>query len=129
MSLTSKLLKFILLSVLLCFPLMGTECNKLLDSTPTTVTGSWTLVKMLGNAQDVCLGERADFDGSGNATLTCPNSTPIHRAYTYSNDVLTYTANNLSYSVTFTNENSVSKMTLTGMNGVQRTLTYDLISK
>jgi hypothetical protein len=129
MSLKYKVLKFILLSTLLCFPLLGTDCSKLLDSTPSTVTGTWNLVKMLGNAQDVCLGETAVFDGSGNATLTCPNSSPIRRTYTYSGDVLTYTTNNLSYTVTFKSENGVSKMVLTGRNGIERELTYDQISK
>ncbi|MBI5403177.1 MAG: hypothetical protein HY959_07230 [Ignavibacteriae bacterium] len=129
MGLKYKVLKLFVISAILCFPLLGTECSKLLDSTPTTVTGSWDLVKMLGNAQDVCLGERAVFDGNGIATLTCPNSSPVTRAYTYTDDVLTYTSNNLSYTVTFSNVNSVQKMTLTGRNGVDRELTYDLISK
>lgn len=129
MSLKYKVLKFILLSTLLCFPLLGTDCSKLLDSTPSSVTGTWNLVKMLGNAQDVCLGETAVFDGSGNATLTCPNSSPVRRTYTYSGDVLTYTTNNLSYTVTFKSENGISKMVLTGRNGIERELTYDQISK
>jgi hypothetical protein len=129
MGLKYKILKFILLSTLLCFPLLGTECNKLLDSTPTTVTGTWTLVKMLGNAQDVCLGETAVFDGNGSATLTCPNSSPIQRSYTYSGDILTYTSSNISYTVSFSNVNGVQKMNLTGRNGLERTLTYDQISK
>lgn len=129
MSLKYKVLKFILLSTLLCFPLLGTDCSKLLDSTPSSVTGTWNLVKMLGNAQDVCLGETAVFDGSGNATLTCPNSSPVRRTYTYSGDILTYTTNNLSYTVTFKSENGISKMVLTGRNGIERELTYDQISK
>jgi hypothetical protein len=129
MSLKYKVLKFILLSTLLCFPLLGTDCSKLLDSTPTSVTGSWTLVKMLGNAQDVCLGESAVFDGNGNATLTCPNSSPVQKTYTYSGDVLTYTTNSLSYDVAFSTVNGVQKMTLTGRNSIERVLTYDQNSK
>jgi len=132
MGLKYKFLKFILLSTLLCFPILGTECSKLLDNTgetPTTVNGNWELVKMLGNAQDICLGETAYFDGNGNATLKCPNSASVQKSYTYTNDVLTYTSNNLSYTVQFSSVNGVPKMTLTGRNGVDRILTYDKISK
>ena len=128
MSLKYKVFKFILLSTLLWFPFIGSDCNKS-SSTPSSVIGSWELVKMLGNAQDVCLGETADFQTSGNATLTCPNSTPVQKTYTYSADILTYTQTGLSYSVAFKTENGIQKMALTGRNGVDRELTYDQLSK
>lgn len=129
MSLKYKALKFILLSTLLWFPFIGSDCAKSLSGTPTSVVGNWELVKMLGNAQDVCLGETANFQSSGNVTLTCPNSAPVQKTYTYSADILTYTQNNLSYSVTFKTENGIQKMILTGRNGVDRVLTYDQLSK
>jgi len=114
---------------LLWFPLIGSDCAKSLSGTPTSVVGNWELVKMLGNAQDVCLGEIADFQSSGTATLTCPNAAPVQRTYTYSSDILTYTETNLSYTVSFSVQNGVQKMQLTGRNGVERVLTYDLLSK
>ena len=128
MSLKHKVLKFILLLTLLWFPFSGSDCAKS-TSTPTSVVGNWELVKMLGDAQDVCLGEIADFQSTGNATLTCPNSSPVQRTYTYSSDILTYSETSLSYSVAFANQNGVQKMVLTGRNGVNRVLTYDLLSK
>jgi hypothetical protein len=129
MSLKYKALKFILLITLLWFPLIGSDCAKTLSGTPTSVIGNWELVKMLGNSQDVCLGEIANFQSTGTATLTCPNVTPIQRTYTYSGDILTFTETNLSYSVAFTTQNGVQKMVLTGRNGVDRVLTYDQLSK
>jgi hypothetical protein len=129
MSLKHKVLKFILLTTLLWFPFSGTECDKSTATGTTSVIGSWELVKMLGEAQDVCLGETAVFQQSGSATLTCPNSSPVQRTYTFSNDILTYTETNLSYSVVFKIENGVQKLILTGRNGVNRVLTYDQISK
>ena len=132
MSLKYKVLKSILLISLLCFPVLGTNCEKVVDaltgSNNDTVIGTWTLVKMLGNAQDVCLGERAVFGSSGSVSLTCPNSSTITRSYTFNNYVLTYASNNLSYNVTFSTVNGIDKMTLTGRNGVERELTYDKIS-
>jgi hypothetical protein len=129
MSLKHKVLKFILLSTLLWFPFIGSDCNKSQSGTPTSVIGSWELVKMLGNAQDVCLGETADFQTNGNATLTCPGASPVQKTYSYSADILTYTENSLSYSVAFKTENGIQKMVLTGRNGVDRELTYDQLSK
>jgi|WetSurMetagenome_2_1015567.scaffolds.fasta_scaffold49691_3 hypothetical protein len=128
MNLKYKVLKFILFITLLWFPFTGSDCNK--SSAPDTgITGNWELVKMLGNTQDVCLGERAYFDGNGNATLTCPSQSPVQRTYSYSGDILTYTSNSLSYSVTFSVVNGIQKMTLAGRNGVDRQLTYDQLSK
>lgn len=129
MSLKYKVLKFILLLTLLWFPFMGSDCAKDILSNSTTLVGKWQLVKMLGNTQDVCLGEVADFQSSGTAVLTCPGATAIQRPYTYTNSILTYTQNSLSYTVDFKTENGVQKMVLTGRNGVDRVLTYDQLSK
>jgi hypothetical protein len=128
MILKYKVLKFILFITLLWFPFTGSDCVKSLGGT-TSVIGSWELVKMLGNTQDVCLGEIANFQESGSATLTCPNTSPVQRTYTYSNDILTYSETSLSYTVSFSVQNGVQKMVLKGRNGVDRQLTYNQLSK
>lgn len=125
MGLKYKFLKLILITALVCFPLMGTECNK----SESSIIGTWELVKMKGFAQDVCLGEIVEFQTTGNATLTCPGQTPVQKTYTYSGNILTYTTNSLSYSVSFTTQNGIQKLILTGRNGVDRELTYNQISK
>lgn len=128
MSLKYKFLKLLLLIVILWLPFSGSDCVKSSEGT-TSVIGSWELVKMLGNAQDVCLGEIADFQTSGNATLTCPNSSPVQKTYTFSSNILTYTENGLSYTVTFSVIQGIQKMVFKGRNGVDRELTYDQLSK
>lgn len=124
MGLKYKFLKIILLSALLCFPLMGTECNK----SESSIIGTWELVKMKGNSQDVCLGETVVFQTTGSATLTCPGEQSIQRNYTYSGNILTYTTNSLTYSVSFSTQDGIQKMTLTDRNGIDRVLTYNQIS-
>ena len=128
MGLKYKVLKLILLLVILWFPFSGSDCVKSSES-PTSVVGTWELVKMLGNSQDVCLGEVVDFQSTGNATLTCPGQSAVQKTYTYSSNILTYTTNNLSYTVTFETQNGIQKLILTGRNGVDRELTYDQLSK
>jgi hypothetical protein len=124
MGLKIKILKFILLSALICFPFLGTDCNK----SESSIVGTWELVKMKGNAQDICIGEVVDFQTTGNATLTCPGTSSVQKTYTYSGNILTYTTNSLSYSVSFSTQNGVQKLVLSGRNGVDRELTYDKIS-
>ena len=82
---------------------------------------------MEGNLQDVCLGEIAQFSG-GTATLTCPNSSPVTRSYSYTSNVLTYTSTGVKYDVSFTAINGVDKMILHA-TGIERVLTYDNYSK
>ncbi len=127
MRIKNIVLKSILFGLLFWLPFLGNECTKL-EST-NSIFGSWKLVKMTGNAQDVCLGEIVDFQSNGNATLTCPGETPVQRTFTYSGNILTYTTNNLSYDVEFNVQNNIQKMVLSGRNGVDRELTYDQISK
>lgn len=115
--------------ILLCtFGFIRSDCSKLLTNTPTDVTGTWELVKMLGIQQDVCLQEIMQLQ-NGTATLQCPGETPITRPYTYENNILTYTTTGVSYDVSFDNENGVPKMELRARNSIQRILTYDKISK
>ena len=125
----TKLLKFILLSVLVSFPLLGSNCENLLQQAASgDITGSWQLVKMEGNLQDVCLGETATFQ-SGNATLQCPNAAQRTRQYTFTNNILTYTETNVSYDVSFVTQGNISKMRLSARNSVERILTYNKTSK
>jgi len=118
--------KYLLIVVAFGFALTGAQCEKLLTATGD-VSGTWKLVKMEGNLQDVCLGEIAEFNGSS-ATLTCPNSSPVTKNYSYTNNVLTYTASGVSYTVSFSATNGVDKMILRA-SGIERVLTYDKLSK
>jgi len=122
----TKGFKYLLFMLILSFAFTGTECEKLLTASGD-VTGTWKLVKMEGNLQDVCLGEIAVFN-SGTATLTCPGVSPVTRSYTYSNNVLTYTNTGVTYNVSFTSVNGVSKMIMRA-SGIERVLTYDNQSK
>ncbi len=119
----TKGFKYLLVVVALSFSLTGAECEKILTGGAGDVTGTWTLVKMEGNLQDVCLGETAVFSG-GTATLTCPNSSPVTKNYTFTNNVLTYTASGLKYDVSFSVVNGIDKMMLRA-TGIERVLTYD----
>ncbi|MCE1164338.1 MAG: hypothetical protein LWX07_02925 [Bacteroidetes bacterium] len=116
-------LKYVILAGVMGLSLTGTECEKLLNSTGS-IDGSWTLVKMEGNLQDVCLGESANF-ANGVATLRCPGKSAVTRNYTYTNNVLTYSASGISYDVSFNTVNGVYKMILTASGTVDRKLTYD----
>lgn len=115
-------LKIILYFAIASFFFVGSNCDNLLQSTGGSVEGTWELVKMEGNLQDVCLGEVATFNG-GTATLQCPGKVPIVRQYTYQNSVLTYTSTGVSYNVSFFTDNSGLKMQLQG-RGIERVLTY-----
>jgi hypothetical protein len=122
----TKGFKYLLFMVILSFAFTGTDCAKLLTASGD-VTGTWELVKMEGNLQDVCLGENAEFNG-GTATLTCPGVSPITRSYTFTNNVLTYTNSGVTYDVSFTTTNGVEKMIMRA-TGIERVLTYDKLSK
>jgi hypothetical protein len=122
----TKGFKYLLMLVVLGFSLTGSNCEKLLTATGD-VSGTWKLVKMEGNLQDVCLGEIADFN-EGTATLTCPGVSPVTKNYSYSDNVLTYTSSGVKYSVSFSSVNSVDKMIMRA-SGIERVLTYDKQSK
>jgi hypothetical protein len=103
----------------------STGGNKTIPVTMATgdVSGSWILVKMEGNLQDICLGETANFQ-NGTATLQCPNSPAITRSYTFINNVLTYTNSGVRYAVSFGSVNGIEKMIFHAI-GIERTLTYN----
>jgi len=125
-NLLTKRFKYLLILIVFGFALTGTECEKLLLNSGG-IEGSWVMVKMEGNLQDVCLGEIAQFS-NGTATLKCPGASAVTKSYTYENNVLTYTTSNVKYNVSFTTQNGVDKMILTAV-GIQRVLTYDKNSK
>lgn len=123
----TKGFKYLLSIFVLSLALTGAECENILNNLVAgDVSGSWQLVKMEGNLQDVCLGEIATFN-NGTATLRCPGATSVTKSYTYSNNVLTYTASGVSYTVSFTQVNGIDKMILRA-SGIERVLTYDKYS-
>ncbi len=101
----------------------GSDCNELINqqSVPESLVGNWKLTLQTGALQDVCPEETANFQTSGTAVLTCPNSTSVSRSYSVSNNVLTYTETSISYDVVFSNNNQT--LELKGKN-VSRNLTY-----
>jgi hypothetical protein len=117
--------KYLLFLTLMSFSFIATNCEELLTGTGS-VEGTWELVKMEGNLQDVCLGEITEFS-SGNATLTCPGKSPVTRNYNYENDKLTYSTG-VAYFVSFATANGIEKMILRA-DGIERVLTYDRYSK
>jgi hypothetical protein len=123
----TKGFKYLLGIFVLSLAFTGAECEDILNNIVAgDVSGSWQLVKMEGNLQDVCLGEIATFN-NGTATLRCPGAASVTKSYTYSNNVLTYTASGVAYTVSFTQVNGVDKMILRA-SGIERVITYDKYS-
>lgn len=123
----TKGFKYLLSIFVLSLAFTGAECEDILNNlVEGDVSGSWELVKMEGNLQDVCIGEIATFN-NGSATLRCPGASSVTKSYTYSNNVLTYTASGVSYTVSFTQVNGIDKMILRA-SGIERVLTYDKYS-
>ena len=102
----------------------GSSCNDILNALGSDdVTGSWVMSNQGGSQYDICNGETVLF-GSNIATLTCPGSTPITRAYTTSGGVLTYTETGMSYNYTVSSSSGATLLTMTGRNNISRTLEY-----
>lgn len=113
---------FFLLAALSSLPFLGSDCssNNIIGGTSGSLIGSWQLSSISGYLQDICERETVSFNSNGIATLTCPNSNPITRNYTYSNNILTYTETSVAYNVTTL---TTTTLVLEGRN-VGRTLTY-----
>lgn len=112
------------------FTFVGAECENFLNSLGEgDLAGTWELVSMQGDLQDVCLGEIATFNTNSNvATLRCPNSSQISRTFTYTNSVLTYNDTGIRYNVSFqTLPNQTNQLVLDGAN-VNRKLFYNRTS-
>jgi hypothetical protein len=112
----------ILFALLSSLPFTGSDCENGIIGNGITgdIAGTWQLTSMTGYLQDVCAGEVVTYDSSGIATLQCPNSNPITRNYTVSNDILTYTETGVQYNIT---NLSNTTLTLEGRN-IGRTLSY-----
>lgn len=115
----------LLLLAFVSLSFMASNCNDIIDALTNSgdVTGSWIMTDQAGAQYDLCNQERVVFSGT-TATLTCPNSTPVTRAYTTSNGVLTYTETGVSYTYNVTTNSGNTILTMTGRNGVNRTIEY-----
>lgn len=126
------ILKSILLLSVLMLPLLGSDCNNILNNTSVgSIQGTWKLNFIQGNLQDVCLGEVVNFpnNSSGTATLTCPGQTAVQRTYTVSGNTLTFQTG-VTYTITSATS---SVLILTGTftkNGVTSTriLSYAIVT-
>lgn len=119
----NRLYKFIIFIALLSsLPFTGSDCENGIIGSGTTgdIIGTWQLTTMTGYLQDICEGEIVTYDSTGIATLQCPNSNPITRNYTISNNILSYTETGVQYDIT---NLSSTTLTLEGRN-VGRTLSY-----
>jgi len=119
-----RLFQAMLTSFLISLSLTGTDCEKALTggsgSVPQEMLGNWKLVEQTGALIDICADETINFQSTGVAILTCPNSNPISRDFTVQNSVLTYTETSVAYSIqTLTNDS----LYLIGQN-VSRNLRY-----
>lgn len=116
------LIKSFTLILLVLLPFLGSDCNNETTTPGGNIQGTWKLDFVQGNLQDVCQNETVDFPSntSGTATLTCPGNAAITRAYTYTNNVVTYTETSVQYTVSTSTDGLII---LTGVN-VGRTLTY-----
>ena len=119
------LFKLSIFLILGSFMLTGAECAKLLEA-DGVLSGTWELVKMEGDLQDICLGEVAQFQ-SGTATLQCPGKSAVTRSYTFSGNVLTYTSSGVSYDVSEVTSGGYDKLVMKA-RGLQRVLTYNKTS-
>ncbi len=118
------LFKILFLSaIILSFPFTGSDCenNIIGNGTSGSLIGTWELVSIQGNLQDVCPGETVTYDTTAIATLQCPNQDPITRNYTVSNNILSYTETGIQYDITTL---SATTLVLEGRNGLGRTLSY-----
>ena len=128
--LSRKISGYMLVIAMLSFSFIGAECENLLNSLgDQDLSGTWELVSMQGDLQDVCLGESATFNTNTNvATLRCPNASQITRSFTYTGAILTYNDTGVRYNVSFgTLPNSTTQLVLDGAN-VNRKLSYNRIS-
>lgn len=121
-------IRTVIVLVLISLPFIASDCaNSILGGGNTgDVKGTWQLNEIQGNLQDVCLGEIASFPSTtgGTASLTCPNSNPLSRLYSVSNNVLTYSETGVAYNI----NSDGSTLTLTGANSLGRILIYSKIA-
>lgn len=122
-----KVPKLIIFLALMSLSLMGGDCAKILENTgtvPSEMVGNWKLVLQTGALQDICPEETINFQATGVAILTCPNSTAVERNFTVQNSIVTYAQSSVQYKVEFSNNNNT--LELYGIN-VSRNLFYNKI--
>jgi hypothetical protein len=124
-----KIIKLLLIVCLLSLPFLGSDCDKILETTGTTgdITGNWVLVYIAGSQHDICPGETIYFPSStsGNAVLKCPNQPEVTEAYTISNSVLKYTRTSVEYYIRTLNQNELVLEGKSPGNVQYRHLTYN----
>ena len=115
----------ILYMFILSLAFVAGDCEDILNSlVQGDVIGTWSLQRQEGSGQDVCEGEVVEFRDDGTAILQCPGQGSITRDYTANNNVLTYTASNVQYTIQTAN---ATELVLVGIN-VTRTLEYSKVS-
>jgi hypothetical protein len=91
----------IMLVISLAF--IGSDCNKIIEvvgGNNADLTGNWKLIYNSGTLNDVCPGEKINFQSNGIAAITCPgNGQSINRNYTNSGNVLIYTQTGIKYNI------------------------------
>ena len=125
----ARFLKSILYLLILSLPFLGSDCDEnIAQANSVNITGTWRLFLVEGHLQDVCPGEIVNFpsQNGGIATLTCPNSSPLSRQYTFSGDVLVYNETGVSYDASNPQDYLLQ---LTGIGNVSgRVLSYEKVS-
>jgi len=121
---TFRIFNSLLCLALVSLTFMAANCNDILSALTTSddIVGTWTLTEQTGAQYDVCAQEQVNFSTS-TATLTCPGSTSISRAYTASGGLLEYTATGIRYNYGVSTSSGSTILTLTG-NNISRNLKY-----
>ncbi|MBL8006553.1 MAG: hypothetical protein JNJ56_03420 [Ignavibacteria bacterium] len=119
----SVYIKYSLILLLISFSFLGGNCDKILENQndiPGEMIGDWILSAQTGALQDICDGEVVNFQSTGIAKLTCPQSETITRNFKVESGELTYTETSVTYSIETLNNDTLY---LLGEN-VSRNLLY-----
>lgn len=126
-SLYIKKYRILITLILISLSFSGSDCEKILqnnESIPQELAGNWKLAEQTGALLDICPDETVNFQLTGVAQLTCPNSTTITRNFTVQDNSLKYTQSAVSYKIQTLNSDTLY---LLGQN-VSRNLRYLKIS-
>ncbi len=119
--------KILIALILISLSFSGSDCEKLIQNNeviPQELAGNWKLSEQSGALQDICPNETVNYQLTGVAQLTCPNSQTITRNYTVQDNTLKYTQTSVSYKIQTLNNDTLY---LLGQN-VSRNLIYLKIS-
>lgn len=95
-------LNFLLILTLISFPFISGDCEKILlnqNNIPSEMLGNWSLIEQTGALQDICDGEKINFQSNGIAVLTCPGEFSVTRDFKVENYELTYKQTSVTYSI------------------------------